>query len=104
MNTSQLKQTRLSRRSQAVAKDLRPQFMEPQTKPGSLEPRVTGDENPFTIPELFTTHVISLPRLPGRVPRIPQAFKEILVPQRIHRLPEAGMLERYQLSIESELF
>ncbi len=50
-----------------------------------------------------STFIYSLPRFPGRVPAVPKCLQDVLLPQRIHALPEGFMAVRHQLAISREL-
>ena len=43
-----------------------------------------------------------LPDLPGSVAGVPQRIEQVLVPERVHALPEALVLEGHQLALLRE--
>src|SRR5215207_5835141 len=95
-----IEQIRQSLRGKGIPDNLSSQRPQPECEPTSLEPRMTGDQNSFSVPEFFP----HLPDFPGRVPIGPRGLELPFIPKRVHALPETVVLVGHRLVLAGETF
>ena len=86
-------------RLEREAMQLGPELLQPQAQPAALEAGVAGEEDALAAPEIgIDAHAGQSHFFHGALAGLPQLLEQVLVAQGVHRLPEAGVLERHQLA------